>query len=91
MIDVLFVLPDDNGLENPSGKVFEAPCSEDAPIRLLFDTMRNLLGVEDVRLSLEAMQGDTVALLAIDPHDSATVGSRVTSGARIIVGFRREE
>jgi len=89
MIDVFFVLPNDDGLESPFGETFKFSCSEDAPVGLLFDIIRKRLGTMDVGLSLEAPNDDTMALIAIDPHDPATVGSIVTNGARIIVGCRR--
>lgn len=40
MISVLFVLPKDDGLETPSGDVFNFSCSEDAPIGDLFGVIR---------------------------------------------------
>ena len=91
MIDVLFVLPDDNGIETAYGKVFKFSCREDDSVGVLFDAIRERLGVIEVRLSLEVTQDDMVALAAINPHDPATVGSRVTSGTRIIVGYRKEQ
>jgi hypothetical protein len=91
MIDILFILPDGDGLETPFGEVFKFSCSENDPVGLLFEVIRKRLGILDVRLSLEAPNGGTIALMAIDPHDPATVGSLVTTGARIIVGYRKEQ
>lgn len=87
MIDVLFILPDDNGNENPFGKIFNLPCDEDAPVENLFAVIRRRLGAVNFRLSLEVPSGDTAALGRLDPQDPTTVGSRVASGARIIVGW----
>jgi len=87
MIDLLLVLPADSGRETSNGEVFSFTCDENKPIAALFDAIREKLGAESLRLSLEAKSGDTVALKAFDPKDPAPVGSRVTTGARIIVGY----
>ncbi len=88
MVDLLFILPDDNGTENPFGKVFNLPCDEDATVGDLFDVIRRRLGAVNFRLSLEGPSGDTTALGRLDPQDPTTIGSRVARGARIIVGWR---
>jgi hypothetical protein len=89
MADILFILPDKNGLETPFGDQFRLSCRETDSVTALFDAIRQRLGEGNVRLSLEAPKGEAMALMAIDPHTDETVGSAGLAGARIIVGFQR--
>jgi len=91
MIDVLLVLPDDGGWETSTGEVVNFTYDENEPVAALFDTIKKKLGAESLRLSLETKSGNTAALKAFDPEDPATVGSRVTPGARILVGYGKEQ
>jgi hypothetical protein len=86
VIVINFVLPGPDGFETPSGRTLRFSCDDATPIAGLFEFMRQQLGTNEVRLSLEAPQGQTSALMAIDPSDSRTVGAAGLARAKILVG-----